>query len=63
MNIVPSTSQNAILLANCGELAAAIFARIAGNEISTAVNGVTLTRDAVAQLTVTRLKTLVEIRK
>jgi hypothetical protein len=48
--ITPSVARTAVTLANCGELAAAVFARVAGNDISTALQGETLTRDQVSTM-------------
>ncbi len=43
--------ESALILANAGELAAAVIKQVAGNDISTAVNGSPLTREMVQNLT------------
>ncbi len=43
-------NETAVLLANAGELAALVIKKIAGNDISTAVNGATLTKDMIQNL-------------
>jgi hypothetical protein len=42
--------ETALVLANAGELASAIISKIAGNDISTAVNGSPLTRGMIQNL-------------
>lgn len=42
--------KTALILANAGELAAAVIKRIAGNDISTALNGSPLTREVVQSM-------------
>ena len=54
--VLPTVARTAVTLANCGELAAAIFARVAGNDISTSLNGETLTREMVAATTVNMIQ-------
>lgn len=44
--------ESALVLANAAELASTIITKIAGNDISTAVNGSTLTRDMIQSLVV-----------
>ena len=41
-----------LILANIGELTAAVHQRVAGNDISTSLNGATLTRETVAQMAI-----------
>ena len=43
-------NETAVLLANAGELASLVIKKIAGNDISTAVNGATLTKDMIQNL-------------
>lgn len=43
-------NETALLLANAGELAAAVIRKVAGNDISTAINGSALTREMVHSL-------------
>lgn len=43
-------NETAVLLANAGELASLVIKKIAGNNISTAVNGATLTKDMIQNL-------------
>ena len=43
--------ESALILANAGELAAAVIKQVAGNDISTAVNGSPLTREMIQNLT------------
>lgn len=42
--------KTALILANAGELAAAVIKKIAGNDISTALNGSLLTREVVQSM-------------
>lgn len=42
--------ESALVLANAGELAASVIKKIAGNDISTAVNGSPVTREMVQNL-------------
>lgn len=43
--------QSSLILANAGELAAAVIKQVAGNDISNAVNGSVLTREMIQNLT------------
>ena len=45
-----------IAIANIAEVTAAIVGRVAGNEISTAVNGQTLTRESIQSLAMSKLR-------
>jgi len=47
--------QSALILANAGELAALVIKRVAGNDISTAVNGSPLTREMIGNLVVRKI--------
>ncbi len=47
---------SAIAIANIAEVTAAIVGRVAGNEISTAVNGQTLTRESIQSLAMSKLR-------
>lgn len=58
--VTPSQAETALIIANAGELAAAIFKRVAGNDISTAINGQTLTRDMVANVAATSFRRKLE---
>ena len=49
--ISESAHETALVLANAGELVAAIITKVAGNDISTAVNGSVLTREMIQNLT------------
>ena len=49
--ISESAHETALVLANAGELVAAIITKVAGNDISTAVNGSVLTREMIQILT------------
>lgn len=42
--------QSALILANVGELTAAVIKKVAGNDISTAVNGSPVTREVIQSL-------------
>ena len=52
-------AESAILIANIGELTAAVISRVAGNELSTAINGQSLTREAVHNLAISKLRDIV----
>ncbi len=62
-NVLPDVAQGALVLANAGELTAAIFSRVAGNDISTGLNGQTLTKEMVAQMAMSSLKRRIENRQ
>lgn len=47
---------SAIAIANIAEVTAAIVGRVAGNAISTAVNGQTLTRESIQSLAMSKLR-------
>ncbi len=47
---------SAIAIANIAEVTAAIVSRVAGNEISTAVNGQSLTRESIQSLAMSKLR-------
>lgn len=53
------TLATALVVANIGELVAAVIHRVAGNEISTAINGETLSREAVQSLAISKLREVV----
>lgn len=48
--ICDKTHESALVLANAGVLAAKVIAKIAGNDISTAINGSVMTRDMLQTL-------------
>lgn len=50
------TATTAIIVANVGELAAAVMHRVAGNDISSALNGQSLTREAVQTLAISKFR-------
>lgn len=50
------TIQTGILIANVAELTAAVMYRVAGNDVSTAINGQSLTREAVHMLAISKLR-------
>jgi len=54
--ISQQTATTAIVIANVGELAAAVMHRIAGNDISSALNGQSLTREAVQTLAISKFR-------
>lgn len=61
MKTVPhSQMMTALTLANAAEIIAAVIRRIAGNDISTAVNGETLTKEAIHSIALNRLRTLIK---
>ena len=43
--------ESSLILANAGELAAAVIKRVAGNDISNAINNSPLTREMIQNLT------------
>ena len=45
-----SVHTTALVLANAGELTAAILSKVAGNDISTAINGSPISRDMIQNL-------------
>ena len=55
--------ETALVLANAGTLAAKVVAKIAGNDISTAINGSVLTRNTIQTLTMRALERLLTARK
>lgn len=55
-------NETAVLLANAGELASLVIKKIAGNDISTAVNGATLTKDMIQNLVFNGLENKVSQR-
>lgn len=48
--LTPEVETTALVLAAAGELTAQIFKRVAGNDISTGLNGETLTKEMVSTL-------------
>lgn len=50
------THETGLVLANAGELATAIIKKIAGNDISTALNGFALTREMVQNILYRKLE-------
>ena len=42
--------ETAVLLANAGALAAAVIKKVAGNDISSAINGSSITREMISTL-------------
>ncbi len=54
--ISQQTATTAIVIANVGELAAAVMHRVAGNDISNALNGQNLSREAVQSLAVSKFR-------
>lgn len=50
------THETALILANLGELTAAVIKKVAGNEISTALNGSPLTRELIELQTFSSLE-------
>ena len=62
-NVLPDVAQSALVLANAAELTGAIFNRVAGNDISTALNGQTLTKEMVGQMAISSLKRRIENRQ
>ena len=53
--------QSALILANAGELAAAVIKQVAGNDISNAVNGSVLTREMIQNLTFRKIAEKVSV--
>ena len=53
--------QTALILANAGELAAAVIKQVAGNDISNAVNGSVLTREMIQNLTFRKIAEKVSV--
>lgn len=49
--------ETALVLANAGELAAALIRKISGNDISTAVNGSPLTREMIQAILFRKIAT------
>ena len=58
-----NTHETALVLANAGLLASKIISRIAGNDISTAVNGSPLTRGVIQNLVMRKMERVVSARK
>ena len=59
--LLPSTertAQSALVLANAGELISSIIARIAGNDISTSINGAKATTEVIQSLAYQRITKL-----
>lgn len=54
--------ETALVLANAGELAAAVITKIAGNDISTAINGSPVTREMIQNLVFRRLSQRIQKR-
>ena len=52
------TNQNGLVLANAAELIAAIIARIAGNDISTSINGARATTEIIESIAFQRITKL-----
>ena len=57
------THESTLILANAGVLTSKILARIAGNDISNAVNGSPLTRELIQNLTYRAIEKVVSARK
>lgn len=57
--ISQQVAATAIVVANIGELTAAVIHRVAGNEISTAINGQNLSREAVQSLAISKLREVI----
>ena len=57
------THESALVLANAGELAAMVIKKVAGNDISTAVNGSVLTREMIQNILYRKIAQSVTNRK
>lgn len=57
------THASALVLANAGELAAMVIKKVAGNDISTAVNGSVLTREMIQNILYRKIAQSVTNRK
>ena len=57
------THESALVLANAGELAAMVIKKVAGNDISTAVNGYVLTREMIQNILYRKIAQSVTNRK
>lgn len=55
-NVSVETASTALVLANAAELTAAIIQRVAGNDLSTAINGQSLTRESIQDLAMAKLR-------
>ena len=53
----------ALVMANAGLLASAVIKNVAGNDISTAVNGSEITREMLASLTMNKVASLLASQK
>jgi len=58
-----NTLKSSAVLANAGEVACAIVGQIAGNDISTAINGAKATNEIVQSLLYSRIIKRVQARK
>lgn len=56
------TNANAVILANAGELAAGIISEIAGNDISTSINGSKATVEIIQNLLYQRMHQRIQKR-
>ena len=57
------THESALVLANAGELAAMVIKKVAGNDISTAVNGSVLKREMIQNILYRKIAQSVTNRK
>lgn len=61
-NVSEKEHQSALVLANVAALAVAIIKKTAGNDISTAINGSTVTREVIQNLTLHGVQARLEKR-
>lgn len=54
--VVPSVEKTALTLAAAGELTAQIFRRVAGNDVSTGLNGETLSKEMLSTMAIGSLR-------
>lgn len=54
--LAPSVQQTALTVAAVGELTSLIFKRVAGNDISSGLNGETLTKEMLSTMAMTTFR-------
>lgn len=59
---IEKVRQSSIVLGNAAELVASIVTEIAGNDISSSINGSTITRSAIGSLAMQRINKKLEQR-
>lgn len=54
--VTPSVEKTALVLAAAGELTAQVFRRVAGNDVSTGLNGETLSKEMLSTMAIATLR-------